>query len=197
MNDDIIIKCQSCKKTFDVARIKLSQHWGKKVGIKCKHCKHLNRLTINAALMSGKPLFEHELPATDPITEYTLDIKPNDAKYKLATLHVIANEFNFAQVFLLKEGVFIIGRKTDDDYLDNKLRIITKDNKMSRKHCQLTVEKKSDMTFRYVLTDLDSVNGTHLEKNNVRKKLEKNEKIVLQIGDIIGLGYQSQIKLML
>ena len=57
--------------------------------------------------------------------------------------------------------------------------------------------EKPDKTYRYVLEDMGSLNGTHIEVKTGMKKLEKNEKIVIQVGDIVSLGYRTKIKLSL
>lgn len=195
MNDHITIKCEKCSKTFDVARLKLSPLWGKKIDISCKHCQHYNRMEVNAVLMSGK---NSATSGNEPQMEHTIHLNPNDKSFHVAKLHVIANEYNKAQSFILKEGDYLIGRQTDDDAgLPNKLRIMTEDTKMSRSHCQITVVQKADMTYRYILTDLGSLNGTHLDTSSGNKKLESNEKIVIHPGDIVGLGYRTKIKLLL
>lgn len=193
MNDHVNIQCQKCKKTFNVARLKLSLHWGKKICVPCKYCNHNNFMEVNAALMAGKPPIEHK---DQPETDYTIHLNPNDKTFQIATLHVIGNEYNKAQSFVLEEAEYLIGRQSDDDAgTPNKIRIVTEDTKMSRSHCQITVVRKPDQSYRYILTDLGSLNGTHIQTAMGTKKLEKNEKIAVQLGDIVGLGYRSQIKL--
>ncbi|MBK8633368.1 MAG: FHA domain-containing protein [Saprospiraceae bacterium] len=143
--------------------------------------------------MSGKT---HSASEAEPKTEFTIHINPNDKSLQIAKLHVIANENNRAQSFFLEEGEYLIGRQSDDDLsVVNKIRIVTEDTKMSRSHCQISVVMKADKTYRYILTDLGSLNGTHLETTSGTKKLDKNEKVIIQLGDIVGLGYRTQIKI--
>jgi len=195
MNDQVIIKCQKCLRDFDVARFKLSVHWGKKVEIKCKHCKQPNQLNINAVLMSGKSISNS---GGESNVDFTIHLNPNDAIKGIAKLLVIPNEYNNAQTFLLKEGENLIGRQTGkDSEIANKIGLLTNDTKLSRIHCQIIVMEKADKTFRYILTDMGSLNGTHIEVKSAMKKLEINEKIVIQVGDIVSLGYRTKIKLSL
>lgn len=196
MNDQVTIKCKHCSKNFEWNKLKLAPLWGKTVRLKCKQCKQDNQLIINADLMSGKKISAVADLVTDPVTEYSIHARQNDKSLQVAKLHVIENEYNRTQSFVLKEGDYIIGRQSDDDAsMSNKIRIVTEDTKMSRSHCQLSVAQKADQSYRYILTDLGSLNGTHLETAMGNKKLEKNERIVVQLGDIVGLGYRTQIKL--
>jgi hypothetical protein len=196
MNDQVTIKCKHCSKNFEWNKLKLAPLWGKTVKLKCKHCKQYNQVVINADLMSGKKNSAVADLVTDPVTEYSIHAKQNIKSLQLAKLHVIENEYTRTQSFVLKEGDYIIGRQSDDDAsMSNKIRIVTEDIKMSRSHCQLSVVQKADQSYRYILTDLGSLNGTHLETAMGNKKLEKNERIVVQLGDVVGLGYRTQIKL--
>lgn len=195
MNDHIAIKCQRCLKDFDVARLKLSAHWGKKVEIKCKHCKQPNQVNVNALLMSGKPISNS---GGDSNADFTIHLNPSDAIKDVAKLLVIPNDYNHAQTFQLKEGENVIGRQSgQDSEIVNKIGIVTNDTKLSRIHCQITVMVKPDKTYRYVIEDMGSLNGTHIEVNSGMKKLEINEKIVIQVGDTVSLGYRTKIKLSL
>jgi len=195
MSDQVVvIKCKHCSKNSEYNRVKLATMWGSTVDITCKICKQQNRLTVNAVLMSGKTPVENKV--TDPITEILEKDKPNIQSYQIAKLHVLAGENTSAQSFELKEGEQIVGRQSADDIgIVNKIRIITNDTKMSRSHCQITVTKKADNSYQYVLSDLESANGTHVQNALGSKKLEINEKVVIQVGDIVGLGYRTQIKL--
>ncbi len=195
MNDHIAIKCQRCLKDFDVARLKLSAHWGKKVEIKCKHCKQPNQVNVNALLMSGKPISNS---GGDSNADFTIHLNPSDAIKDVAKLLVIPNDYNHAQTFQLKEGENVIGRQSgQDSEIVNKIGIVTNDTKLSRIHCQITVMVKPDKTYRYVIEDMGSLNGTHIEVKSGMKKLEINEKIVIQVGDTVSLGYRTKIKLSL
>lgn len=195
MNDQVAIKCQKCLRDFDVARLKLSAHWGKKVEIKCKHCKQPNQLNVNALLMSGKSVSNS---AGESNVDFTIHLNPSDTIKGIAKLLVVPNEYNNAQAFLLKEGENLIGRQSaKDSEIKNKIGLLTNDTKLSRIHCQITVMEKPDKTYRYVLEDMGSLNGTHIEVKTGMKKLEKNEKIVIQVGDIVSLGYRTKIKLSL
>lgn len=193
MNDHVTIKCNHCSKNFEWDRLKLAPHWGKRVRLKCKLCKCPNEVNVNAELMAGKT--SPGLNA-NPATEYTIHISPNDKGLQIAKLIVIENEFSKAQSFDLKEGEYIIGRQSDNDAeIPNKIRIVTDDVRMSRSHCQINVVRKADQSYRYILTDLDSLNGTHVETAMGSKKLEKNEKIVVHPGNVVGLGLRTQIRL--
>lgn len=194
MSDQVTIKCKHCSKSFDWNRLKLAENWGKTVELRCKVCNQINRLMINADLMAGKTAVKNE--ETDPATEFLNNNISSNKSFQIAKLHILASENTKAQSFSLKEGEQIVGRRSDDDInIDNKIRIDTQDIKMSRSHCQITVTKKADNTYRYILSDLGSANGTHVENAFGSKKVENNEKVVIQLGDIVGLGYRTQVKL--
>ena len=188
----ITIKCSTCGKDNTYSRIKLSQYWDKKVMIKCAHCGFSHEIIVNQALMAGKLKERNVHPPDDP----TIVLQPNNPQIKLASLHILDCEYNKHQIFQLTKGDFVIGRETKDDiHIINKFRIQTHDTKMSRSHCQISVTKRPDLTYRYILSDLGSLNGTFYFTEERSKRLEPNEKIIINPGDIIGLGNQSKIKL--
>ena len=189
---NITLTCGQCSKKFDVARLQLSTHWGKKIKVKCRYCQYLNPVEVNSNLMAGIPKFRFdEMP-----TEHTINVFPAETHIQIAGLLVLENEHNQRQTYKLKKGENIIGRQSDDDSaILNKIRIITDDTKMSRSHCQITVVQKADNTFKYILSDLGSLNGTFIEDIKGSKKLEGKEQLVIQPNDIIGLGFRTKVKL--
>ncbi|MEM7393733.1 MAG: FHA domain-containing protein [Verrucomicrobiota bacterium] len=79
------------------------------------------------------------------------------------------DEHGLAQTFELQEKTVIIGRSKSAD-------IQLFDTKMSREHCEIVYEDD-----RYVLRDLKSKNGTHLNNDPI-------ERVTLEDGDRIQIG---------
>ncbi|MCZ2101578.1 MAG: FHA domain-containing protein [Chitinophagales bacterium] len=188
----INIICQYCLRDFEMKRLTLSQYWGKTVKIKCKHCRNLNTVTINAELMSGavkQPYSGDEKDSTKVLGIGSI------SHYVLAKVRVVRNEFNDQQDFNLQEGDNIIGRSDIGQASTgaHRIAIMTKDTRMSRKHCKITVSKLPDGAYEYVLADLGSTNGTFFMRGESRKHLDSYDKIMLKMDDKIGLGLRSEI----
>jgi len=188
----IVIRCTHCHKDNAYNKTSLSPYLNQSIGLRCRHCNESPKVAITLELLNGKPKVTIDSQPTDP----TIGMQINVSNFKLATVHVLEGEHTRHQVLHLTEGDNIIGRKSDDDTaIKNKLRIETDDTKMSRTHCQITVQKRQDGTYRYILSDTESLNGTYYQTEDQERKIEKGEKIKVQPGDTIGLGYRSKIKI--
>jgi hypothetical protein len=105
---------------------------------------------------------------------------------------VIHDEYTEARTFALRKGLNRIGRATDTTPRDVNIAIETKDNYMSRHHCDIEVKQKLGVGgYEYVLSDRDyggkkaSANGTYL---NARKRLSSMDETNLQDNDTIQVG---------
>ncbi len=188
----IHITCRHCNQIFAMKRLTLSQYWGKSVKIKCKHCRSLNPIIINAELMSGKP---HQSLADDnPDGTQVLGTR-SVSQYILANIQVVSNDLNHLQDYELKVGNNIIGRgiSSVSTHDEHRIGIETKDNKMSRVHCKIIVTKLADGAFEYILSDMGSTNGTYYIQGMDKKRLDEFDKIYLNINDKIGLGLRTEI----
>jgi len=76
---------------------------------------------------------------------------------------------NGAEVFVLKNKTTTIGRMFDNDLIIN-------DNRVSRYHAQIYLEKS-----QYCLVDLNSTGGTSVNNKKVSK-------VILNAGDVISLA---------
>jgi hypothetical protein len=197
---DVKILCRHCNKLFGYPRIRLSQYWHRDVSISCMYCKIRNVIQVNESLMSGK--VEKKIDDIPSGLGETIIINRNAVNnqspidFRLAKIQVISSEHHDAQDLELREGINIIGRYTEGDK-QNKFKryILTEDNRMSRSHCQILVEKKTDGSFKYILSDMQSLNKTFIYLQELVKNIENGEKIVVEPGVTIGLGYRSKVKL--
>jgi hypothetical protein len=105
---------------------------------------------------------------------------------------VIHDEYTDTYTFNLRKGINRIGRDSDSTSLDVNIRIKTKDQYMSRHHCDIEVRWKTRKSaHEYVLSDKAyqgkkaSSNGTFLNAGN---RLSAWDEILLKDGDTIQVG---------
>lgn len=105
---------------------------------------------------------------------------------------VIHDEFTESRTFALRKGLNRIGRASDSTPKDVNIGIETRDQYMSRHHCDIEVRQKLSVGgYEYILSDRDysgkkaSANGTFL---NARKRLTPMDESVLQDGDTVQVG---------
>lgn len=193
MRGYIAIKCKNCDYLIKCDRKKLAaNYWGKTVHITCPKCKNMNPFKVDADSMSGKQIRRDTENYTKVIDKNIIEKK--QVINKILRCKVIGDQNNNEQILILNEGVNILGRAVPgDEGIENKVRIDTHENKISRKHCQITVSKSNDGTYSYIIEDLGSKNKTHLYNGNDSRALIKGEKIYVKEGSVIGLGYRTKI----
>lgn len=194
MEKEIKLTCEHCKKEYQYSRLTLSKYWGKKIAIKCKHCQARNVVTIDQEFMTGvkKP------QKTDDFTLILGGQVPSVNDYKLGKLQVLQSQYSENQILNLKIGDNVIGRKANSDISDsNKVGISTNDTTISRSHCLITVLKMDDGMYKYILSDLGSANGTFYFYDGNEKRLDREEKIYIELGNDIGLGHRSKVKIII
>ena len=101
---------------------------------------------------------------------------------KTGKISVISNEETHEQMFLLQEGVYIIGRESKTSKAT--ICIKTMDKSMSREHIRIEVKKDSLGGYKHFLSDNNSKNQTLYNSNYLRK----GEVVVLSDNDEITLG---------
>ena len=99
-------------------------------------------------------------------------------------ISVLTKEGN-EEVHLLKEGINLIGRKTQSDS-EPDVAIETRDKNVSRKHCCIKVIKQPQWS-KVILFDTSSRNGTSLIGYH-KKLLSDFDKVYLENGDQIYIG---------
>jgi len=98
-------------------------------------------------------------------------------------LLVVSKDSNGAEVkmqFNLKDGINLIGRKSNTPSAD----ILLEDPYISRMHLSITVEKKDSKTY-FIMEDLGSSNGTF---DNNGKRLDSGKKYPLPPGTSYKIG---------
>ena len=102
----------------------------------------------------------------------------------IGKLHVKKNDA-IVSSFELKLGENIIGRPSKEK---PSTIIIEGDDKLSRQHFIIQVNQNEDGTFKYLLRDNDSLNGTQRISGKKKKTLNDNEEIQLLNEDVIIAG---------
>jgi len=100
--------------------------------------------------------------------------------YKKFRLTVIKG-FNKGEVFPLEEDEVIIGRGEENSIVLNIAEV-------SRKHSVLTRGEEG-----YIIKDLDSTNGTFVDKKKVGDKYLLKPGDTIMLGDAIYLTYQADV----
>jgi uncharacterized protein YbaR (Trm112 family) len=162
----IPVKCPHCKVGLKVDEQKIPQ------GIdtfKCPKCKR----DIPLSFIDGKR-DNHK----DEITTVVSQL-PKAADGRLT---VFPNENTKEQIFHLREGHYIVGRKTAASNAD--IRIETADKMMSRNHARIEVKKDAKGGLIHCLSDNRSKNRTMYNGTF----LDESEEVVLQDNDAIKIG---------
>lgn len=99
----------------------------------------------------------------------------------LGYVTVVENVFGYKQIFPLKEGDNVIGRKNAGTEVD--IAIESSDRSMDRKHCVIRMSR-SGGKLAYTLRDCNSLTGTFY----MNEVLGPKEQVTLSEGDVITLG---------
>lgn len=165
------IPCPKCDEyiVFDETKYKS----GQTLVFVCEHCQKQFGIKLGATKLKEK----------DKDTEN----KKLQESAVLGYIVVIENVFGYKQVFPLKEGDNLIGRKNKDTSVD--VEIESSDRSMDRRHCYINVKKKKDGSVVYTLRDNDSITGTFY----MNEILAPKDRVVIEDGAIITLGATSLI----
>jgi pSer/pThr/pTyr-binding forkhead associated (FHA) protein len=162
------------------------------IPVKCPHCRiglKVDEKKIPKGIDTFKcPKCQHDIPLSylenkrdTPQTESTTAVyQPSKAKGGTVTVLPYGNTGE--QIFHLREGCYIVGRKAFNS--DADIRIETDDKMMSRSHARLEVRKDAQGGIIHCLSDNQSKNRTL--HNNIF--LDEGEEVVLQDNDEIKLG---------
>jgi len=162
----IPVKCPHCQVGLKVDEQKIPKGIN---AFKCPKCKH----DIPVSFLEKKD--EHRTGGTD-----TVIFQPS--KKEGGKLTVFPNENTKEQVFHLREGNYIVGRKAAVS--NANIRIETGDKMVSRNHFLLNVRKDSQGGLIHCLSDNQSKNKTMYNG----KYLEEGEEVVLRNKDEIRIG---------
>lgn len=192
MEDVVKLQCRRCQASLKVNRIGLSARWGQIVRIKCPRCSGMSDIRVDENLLKGA--------APDPVlpTDRTMIIHQVDKTVvEVGKIEVIANAYHESQIFQLLEGENIIGRESINSASDShKIQIKTSDTTISRNHCVIKVIKQAGGAYKYLIWDNKSTNGTHLLLSGSHRTLQDLDKVYIQNGDQVSLGWHSTFKLM-
>ena len=105
-----------------------------------------------------------------------------EGRGSLGSIAVIENVFAYKQVFQLKEGDNLIGRRCKGTEAD--IAIETNDPSMDRRHCYINVKRGKTGEIVYTLRDNNSLTGTFL----MNEILGDKERARIEDGAVITLG---------
>lgn len=162
------------------------------ISVKCPHCKvglKVDEQKIPQGINTFKcPKCKQDIPLSfldnkrDTQTGETNTLVYQPSKAKGGKLTVCPGGNTKEQIFHLREGHYIVGRKSPAS--DADIRIETDDKMMSRHHARVEVKKDSQGGLIHCLSDNQSKNQTM--HNGIF--LEESEEVVLQDNDEIKIG---------
>jgi len=162
------------------------------IPVKCPHCKvglKVDEQKIPKGIDTFKcPKCKHDIPLSfidnkrDNLKGESSTVVFQQSKVEDGRLTVFPNENTKEQIFHLREGHYIMGRKTVASNAD--IRIETADKMMSRNHARIEVKKDAKRGLIHCLTDNQSKNRTMYNGTF----LDEGEEVVLQDNDEIRIG---------
>lgn len=178
----VVCSNSSCRKSL---AIKLSDKLPAKLNVNCPSCK-----TPLSFVLSE--LYERYEKQEEQKANYEAPPKPQQNYQDDATQFdtsscgwlVVHDENAHSQIFPLKLGVNIVGRKSPSKPCE--VMIDTQDQYMSRNHCQVEVLQRGN-GFLYVIKDLGSQNGVFINADR-NSRLQKDTEVYLQNGDTVQIG---------
>ena len=163
----IPVQCPHCKVGLKVDEHKIPEGIN---SFKCPKCKG----DIPVSFLEKKP--EQRTDGRD-----TVIFQPS--KTKGGKLTVFDNEYAKEQIFHLREGFYVVGRKASVS--NATIRIETGDKLVSRNHFRIEVKKDAQGGLIHCLSDNQSKNRTMYNG----KYLEESEEVVLRDNDEIRIGH--------
>ena len=163
----IPVKCPHCQVGLKVDEHKIPEGIN---SFKCPKCKQ----DVPISFLEKRP--EQRTDGTE-----TVIFQPS--KTKGGKLTVFDNEYTKEQIFHLREGFYIVGRKASVS--NATIRIETEDKLISRNHFRIEVKKDAQGGIIHCLSDNQSKNKTMYNG----KYLEEGEEVVLRDNDEIRIGH--------
>ena len=162
------------------------------IPVKCPHCNvglKVDQDKIPEGIDTFKcPKCKHDIPLSfldnkrDISKDETTAVAHQSAKVGRGKLTVIPVGNTREQIFHLREGNYVVGRKSPVS--DANIRIETDDKMMSRNHARIDVKKDTHGGIIHCLSDNQSKNRTL--HNGIF--LDEGEEVVLQDNDEIKMG---------
>jgi pSer/pThr/pTyr-binding forkhead associated (FHA) protein len=114
-------------------------------------------------------------------------INEDEFNDEFGALSVIENVFGYKQLFPLKEGDNVIGRRCVGTVVD--IPIESGDMSMDRRHCIINVKRNKQGKIVYTLRDAPSLTGTFL----MNEILGDKDRVRIEDGAIITMGATTAI----
>ena len=163
------------------------------IPVKCPHCQvglKVDELKIPKGIDSFKcPKCKHDIPLSflenkqKQTAGETITVVFQPSKAEGGRLTVFPDKKTKEQIFHLREGLYIVGRKSSVTKAD--IRIETEDKMISRNHCQIEVKKDAQGGLIHCLSDNHSKNRTMYNG----KFLDEEDEVVLRDNDEIKIGH--------
>lgn len=157
------IMCPKCENYLTFDETQYTE--GQSLVFVCQYCKKQFGIRIGKTKLKAKERNEVE----EEVNEY-------------GNIMVIENVFGYKQVFSLKEGDNIIGRRCTGNNIT--IPIETSDMSMDRRHCIINVKRNNQGKLIYTLRDNPSLTGTFLQNEILGDK----DRLRIEDGAIITIG---------
>ena len=162
------VRCPKCDSYIQFDETKYEA--GQSLVFVCDHCKKQFAIRLGKSRLSAGNHKEETAEAErEPAGEW-------------GSIAVIENVFAYKQVFHLKEGDNLIGRRCKGTEAD--IAVETNDPSMDRRHCYIHVKRNKAGELVYTLRDNNSLTGTFL----MNEILGPKERAVIEDGAVITLG---------
>lgn len=163
------VMCPKCENYITFDETKYSE--GQSLVFVCENCKKQFGIRIGKSKLKS-----------------TVKNEVQEEQAEFGSILVIENVFGYKQVFPLKEGDNIIGRRCTGNN-DINIPIETSDMSMDRCHCVINVKRNKQGELIYTLRDFPSLTGTFLQNEILGDK----DRIRIEDGAIITIGATSLI----
>lgn len=160
------VRCPKCENYISFDETKYSE--GQSLVFVCENCGKQFGIRLGKTKMRALQKEEN--------------LDEEQFKNVFGSISIIENVFGFKQVFPLKEGENVIGRRCVGSVVD--IPIETSDMSMDRRHCIITVKKNKQGELSYILRDAPSVTGTFFNNEILNDK----DRVRIDEGAIITAG---------
>jgi DNA-directed RNA polymerase subunit M/transcription elongation factor TFIIS len=165
------VRCPKCEKYLSFDETKYSE--GQSLVFECDECGKQFSIRIGKSKMK-------EMQKKEKINE-------DEFNDEFGALSVIENVFGYKQLFPLKEGDNVIGRRCVGTVVD--IPIESGDMSMDRRHCIINVKRNKQGKIVYTLRDAPSLTGTFL----MNEILGDKDRVRIEDGAIITMGATTAI----
>ena len=162
------VRCPKCDNYIQFDETKYAA--GQSLVFVCDSCKKQFAIRLGRARLSAGN-HKQETEEAD-----------HEATGQLGSIVVVENVFAYKQVFHLREGDNLIGRRCKGTEAD--IAVETNDPSMDRRHCFINVKRGKSGELVYTLRDNNSLTGTFV----MNELLGPKERTRIEDGAVITLG---------